>query len=340
MCRLGCAPVKPFLALLLLLSGCVGKFKHELGFNPGEPIRVAVLPAAQVDEKGQVMEPDNDYLIDNVALISARLKETPAAFVRNLVQNELTKSGLDLVSPAVVDANLSHSGYDDLKANPPYNLEKILNSDPKEICSRVLSCDAVVYTKITDWDRNYYGIQTVNSVGVEITIVSASDGRVLFRTTASDSESRGLTKGPTGISDVVLEPIRGLDNEIITDLARRTVSKMLAPLKVENRPEFLQSSPPAIYASAHDARGGTLSTSEPLIVVASATPKQDMFFSIGNIIENIPMVERDSGHYIGKYLPLSTDSFNDQPVYVAVTDQFGRVTKQKIGTGAISLIRN
>lgn len=325
------------LTLVFTAAACSSKYQHELSFNPDEPIRVAVLPVAQVNEKNEVVHADSDYLIDNVALISSKLKETPSEFIRNLIQNELTKSGLDLISPAVVDANLSHTGYDDLSANPPFNLEKVLKSDPKEICTRVLSCDAVVYAKISKWSRHYYAIQSVNTVALDISLISAVDGRVLFRTTAEDSESRGITKGPTGISDLVLEPVRGLDNEIITDLARRVVTKSLAPLKVENRPEFLESSPPAIFASAHDAGGGKIDD-KPLVVVASATPNQDAFFSIGEVIENIPMVEKDDGHYIGKYLPLPTDSFKDQPVRVSVVDKFGRMTSQKIGTGNVTVV--
>jgi len=319
------------------ICGCAGKYKNNVDFNASEPIRVAVLPFVQVDGKDQTIEPDSSLLIDDVSLLSSKQKGTPAMFVRNLVQNELTKSGLDIVSPAVVDSNLSHKGFDNLKKNPPFELDKVRRASPQDICSNVVSCDAVLYGKITRWSRNYYGIQSVNTVGIDLKLLSAKDGKVLFSSSAEDSDSRGITKGPTGFSDLVIEPIKGLDSAIITELARRVTAKMISPLQVQNRPEFLASAPPAIFASAHDVADGRLSQDGALTVVALGNSKNFASFSIGNVIENLPMVEKDNGHYIGKYFPLPNDAFNELPVTVSLRDQFGRTTAQKIGTANVSL---
>ena len=332
--------IKNIILILLIscaLISCSGKYVSKLDFSASESIRVAVLPFVQVDEKDRLITPDRDYLIDDISVVSYKLKDSPAVFVQKLVQDELRNTGLDVLSPALVVANLSHHGYDDMTQNPPINLEKSRNSDPKEICTNVVSCDAVLYGKITKWKRSYYAIQSVNTVAVDIKIISAKDGKVLFSSFAEDSDSRGITKGPTGISNLVIEPIQGLDNKIITELAKKVVRKMLSPLKMDNRPEFLESSAPSIYASAHDAPGGVIKKTEPLTVLMFGSSKDTATFSIGNTIENIPMVEKDSGHYIGKYFPLPKDNFSNQNVYVALTDNFGRTTKQKIGTAAISL---
>lgn len=322
---------------LSCVSACASKYQNEVSFNASEPIRVAVLPFVQVNGKGEVVDPSKDFILDNVSLVSSKSKGPPSSYIRNLVQDELTKSGLDLVSPALVDANLSHNGFDDLKHNPPFDLNKVQQASPSDLCSRLFSCDAVLYGKIIKWDRSYYAIQSVNTVGVELKLVSAKDGKILFTSSAIDSDSRGITKGPTGFSNLVLEPIKGLDNQIIMDLGRKVVAKMLAPLKVENRPEFLHSSPPAIFASAHDAENGLISKNSTLTVVALGSTKNFASFSIGNTIENLPMVEKDSGHYIGKYVPLESDKFKDQSVYISLSDQFGRTTRQKLGTGTVSL---
>jgi Putative bacterial lipoprotein (DUF799) len=323
---------------LILISACSSKYQHDLFFNASEPLRVAVLPFVQVNKNGQVIDGKSELLLDNVSLVSSKSTLPPSSYVRNLVQDELTKSGLDLVSPSLVDANLSHNGFDDLSRNPPFQLEKILLASPDELCSKLFSCDAVLFGKITNWDRDYYAIQSVNTVGIELKLISAKDKKVLFSSVAKDSDSRGITKGPTGFSNILIEPIKGLDNQIILDLARKVVGKMLSPLHMENRPEFLQSAPPAIFASAHDAESGSLSKDSALTVVALGSSKNLASFSIGNIIENIPMIEKESGHYIGKYIPLKSDSFSNQAVYVALTDQFGRTTRQKLGTNSLSLV--
>lgn len=289
-------------------------------------------------EDGKIVEPDGDLLIDNVVLLSSRVPEMPPEFVRKLVQDELSHSSLDVVAPALINSNISHNGLVRATDLSP-DIEKIFATSPAEICTKLVSCDAVLFGKVTDWGRGYYAIQSINSVGIELKLVSAKTGKVLFESLAEDSESRGLSKGPTGFSDLVIEPIKGLDSSIITELAKATVKKALAPLRSANRPEFLESSPPGIFALAHDASHGTVPRKGYLTIVALGTPGNAAFFSIGNLIENIPMVERGKGHYIGEFHPLPTDSFEESSVSVSLVDQFGRATTQQVGTGSVTLSR-
>ncbi len=321
-------------ATIIFLTACSGKYKSKLDFSASESIRVAVLPFIQVNEKNETIEPDHEFLIDKV---STSLSETPSVYVKKLVQNELRSSGLDILPSALIEANLSHKGFDDMTKLPPIDVDKANKASATQLCSEVFSCDAVLYGKITRWSRSYYGIQSVNTVGIDIKLVSAKDGRVMFSSSAEDSDSRGISKGPTGFSDLVIAPLEGLDNKIIIDLARKVVKKMVSPLMVENRPEFLDSFAPAIYASAHDASAGSIKRKIPLTVLAFGSPNDTASFSIGNVIENIPMVEKDKGHYIGKYFPLPSDTFSNQSIYVALTDEFGRATRQKISTATVSL---
>jgi hypothetical protein len=316
---------------IIMLSACAGTFKHTVDFNPAEPIRIAVLPFAQVNEKGELVQTDENLLIDNVVIVSSKLKQTPAEFVQDLVQSELSKASLDVIIPAIVDAEFVHKGYT-LPGNgaAKLDLKRVFAADPSSVCRDLLSCDAVLYGKVTKWDRSYYGVQTVATIGIDLKLVSANTKKILFESHAEDSVSRGITKGPTGLSSVVLEPIRGLDNTIVTDLAREIVSKAVAPLNARNRPEFLQAAPPALVASAHDASNGVIAPKGKLTVVALGTPGHTAFFSIGSAVETIPMVERRPGQYIGEYFPLASESFQKQPVSVSLRDQFGRTTTQKL----------
>ena len=325
---------------LLTISalGCAGTFKPQLNFNPSEPIRIAVLPFAQVDEKGQLSQVDESLLIDNVALVSSKLKQTPAQFTQGLVQAELSKASLDIITPALVDAELIHAGYGVAGTNPvKMDLARIFAADPSTLCSKVLSCDAVLYGKVTSWDRSYYGVQAVATVGIQLKLVSARTKKVLYEVDAKDSDSRGITKGPTGFSNIVLEPLKGLDNEIITDLARGVVDKSIDPLSNDSRPEFLTTSAPFILASAHDATSGTLSGNKVLTVVAFGSAGNTASFNVGSITQGIPMLERAPGHYIGEFVPLQSDSFANESVTVTLKDSFGRTTSQRIATTPVSL---
>lgn len=318
---------------LLFLTACSATFQNKVDFNPTEPLRVAVLPFSQVDDKGNIISDDPNIFLDKIALVSRKLEDTPPVYVQKLVQSELQRTGLDLVTPALVGAQLAHHGFG--KA-PLYNQEKITRTSAKELCE-LLSCDALLFGTVTAWDRSYYGIQSVATVGVDLKLVRAADGKQLFTASGKDSDSRGLTKGPTGFSSLVLEPIRGLDNDIIAGLAQRTVATMLKPLALQNRPEYLNSSPPAIFASSHDVNSGEISRKSPMTVVLLGTGKKSASFSIGKAIEEIPMIEKDAGHYIGEYYPLEIDHFQDEPVAVYLTDEFGRTTEQKVGVGPVSL---
>jgi hypothetical protein len=320
----------------LSIAGCSGAYKSTVQFNPSEPIRIAVLPFAQVDESGALAQTDENYLIDNVSVVSSKLKQTPAQFVQSLVQSELTKASLDVVTPAVVEAAFVHNGFGVTGSNPVrVDLEKVFAAKPNDICTKLLSCDAVLYGKVTAWDRSYYAVQSVSSVGIDLKLVSARTGKVLFESTASDSDSRGITKGPTGFSNLVIEPLKGLDNQIITSLAREVVAKAIEPLDSKKRPEFLKTAPPYILASAHDAVSGTL-TNEKLTVLVLGTPEMTGSFSLGSSIREIPLVERSPGHYIGEYLPVDGDSFRNQVVTVSLQDPVGRKTSQTLAKIPVS----
>lgn len=322
---------------MMLVCSCSTKITQTLNFNPGEPLRVAVIPFAFLDSAGKISEPDPDLLIDDVALVSSHSSAKPNEFAYTTALRELARTGLDIIPAAAVEAKLLHNGFgnEDLS----FKLPQLFATSPQEICQKLLSCDAVLFGQVTNWDRSYYGIQTVNSVGIKLELRSARDGSVLFTSSIDDSESRGITKGPTGFSDLVLEPIKGLDNSIITQLATRTIEQALRPLRVDKRADYLETAPPSIYASAHTAPSGSVPQAGSLKVLIFGSPRMQARFSIGDIIEQIPMVERDEGHYIGEFFPLASDNFRNQEVYVTLTDTFGRSSRQKIGDAQISISR-
>jgi hypothetical protein len=319
--------------LLCCLAACSSMYKNQVNFDTTEPLRVAVLPFAYQNEKGEIEELKPDLLIDDIPVVSSKLEDAPANYVRKLVFSGLERTGMDLIPPAIIENAFHHHGFSQKNI---LNVKKIYAVTPAEL-GDLLDCDAVVYGRITDWSRSYYGIQTVNSVGLKLKIVSTKTGKVLFTSEAEDSDSRGISKGPTGWSSLIIEPVQGLDNQIITDLARTMVSKMLDPLAVRNRPEFLKTPAPAIYASSHDLPGGIIRADGHLTVVLLGTPKRSASFSIGNKIQNIPMLEKDESHYIGEYYPLPSDVIANEPVTVSLTDQYGRVAIQTVGVGPVSI---
>ena len=323
------------LVLVLSLCACEGTYTHQLNFNPSEPLRVAVLPFTAVDAQGKPHELEGRLLVDNISLVSSEVNDSPTLILRKLTLAELERSGLDVLAAALIDIDLPHHGFG--RADGTLDLEKLYHASPQDLCKNFLTCDAVLYGNVRKWDRTYLGLQSINTVALDLKIVSARDGKVLFETSAEDSDSRGLTKGPTGISSLVLEPIKGLDSDIIAGLARNLVAKMLEPLDVSKRPEYLASAPPAVMAVSHDAPVGGLSRKNPLVVVMFGTPGSQASFSIGATIKNIPMVERSPGHYYGEYIPLASDKLSSATVKVSLADKFGRTTEQEVARNPVSL---
>ncbi len=325
----------PLISIVALLSACTTKYQHTVNFNPSEPLRVVVLPFAQTNAKGDFVDADGRLGVDKVSLISSEVKERPDVLMRKLVQAELNKSGLDIFPPALVDSELSHHGF----ANPDLSFrhEKIFKANPLELCTHLVNCDALLYGKVYKWDRSYYGIETVSTIGLDLKLISARDGKVLFSSVAEDSDSRGLTKGPTGFSNLLIEPVRGLDSDIIRTLARKIVTRMLSPIRTKDRPEYLNSAPPAIYAAAHDAESGQINRQRGLNVLVFGSPKLQASFSIGNAIQNLPLVEQSAGHYYGVFYPLPSDRITNLPVKVQLSDNFGRASALEVKNGPVSL---
>ena len=325
--------LKVVCATLLLATGCAGQYASKIDFDPAEPLRVAVVPFAFVDENGTIVAEDSELVVDSIPLVSSELGESSTTFVENLVYKELERSGLDVIPHSVVHDNIVHNG---LANGLDPNIKKIFELNPKDLCD-LLNCDAVLYGKVTAWDRSYYGLQTVNRVAIDLKLVNAATGRTLFDAQGRDTDNRGLSKGPTGWSSLVIEPVKGLDNAVITDLARTVVSKALNPLYVKSRPPMLDSAPPAILASSHDSAEGLISRDRPLTVLMFGTPEQSASFSIGSKVENVPMIEKSTGHYLGEYYPLPNERFEQETVNVYLRDSFGRVTQQRIGLGPVSV---
>ena len=64
------------LSVAALFCGCQATYRHTLNFNPSEPIRIAVLPFAQVDSDGKLVQEDENLLIDSVDRKSTRLNSS------------------------------------------------------------------------------------------------------------------------------------------------------------------------------------------------------------------------------------------------------------------------
>lgn len=321
------------LALICVLSACSGSYLHDLNFNPNEPIRVAVLALNGYGDE------DHSLAVDRIALVSEELSAAPEKIVAGYVQRELLDSGVDLVPAGYAAVQLDHGGYlrqRESRYTPAFFelLRRGEAASTAEIC-RVLACDAVLFVKVIRWERSYYAVQSVSSVEIELSLVRTGDGARIFWARSSDSTGRGLSKIPTGFSSIVIEPVRGLDNEVILELARKVVHKSLAPLRVRERADYLRQPPPAIIAAAHDSLDLAITGNEALTVIIQGSSGKRATFSIGEYLRDIPMHEVSPGHYVGEYRPYAGERFS-AAIKVRLEDQAGRRTEKRLGHESLS----
>jgi Putative bacterial lipoprotein (DUF799) len=318
---------------LALLGGCSAKVKQQIDFSPSEPLRVAILPFYQ-EEKGKLVSGsfDPNIFVDNIPLLSSKLKESPPALVQGVVETELKSSGLDLISPGYVNAQLGHHGF---VIESKVAIDRLLEVEPSRL-GEFLGADALLYGKIKRWDRLYFGIQSSVSVSIELKLVRTRDSKTIFFAEGNDTDARGITGIPTGFSAIVIEPLRGLDNENIVNLSQKLVKKMLAGLSVKERPEYLNSEGPVIFGAVHNGKFG-VSGERPLQVLLIGSPGKEGYFALGNYVGRVPMVEIESGKYLGRYFPLEGERAKDLSVVVTLKDSFGRSSEKSL-VGKVSLL--
>lgn len=323
-----------FICLILFLQvGCSLKATHRQDFDPTSSLRVATLPFYQRDKAGNFINPEEDIFLTENAGIAEKGDQSPAATLRNMVTQELAQTNLDLIPFWKSRADLVHHDY---TAGQTYDYRKILSASPQKLCE-IMGCEALLYGEVIEWDSSYYIAQSVNSVAFKLMLVDAKTGKTLFETNVEDASSAGITGGPTGYTSLILEPLKGLRESGLYNVANEAVEAAIAPLIARNRPEFLKSPPPSIFATAHNAPDGYFEKEKGLTVLAVASAGKQSYFSVGSRIKNIPMIETIDGHYRGTFYPLPGESFEKQVVSVIVRDQFGREARQKVGLSYVTL---
>lgn len=317
-----------------MFSACGVHQKVHVDFTSTEPLRVMVLPFVRYED-GKIINADESLFVDGIPLLSESLLEHPAELLRQMVQTELSKTGLDIIAPYLVNIELPHHGF--ALADGTIALQKLYASPAKGLCQDFLDCDAVLYGYVTDWDRSYYGVQTVNSVGLQLRLVSARTEKVLFETEVSNDDGRGISGGPTGFSDIVLEPIKGLDSKYIEESARVVAQAAVEPLQTGIKAPATNEAPPSLYAVAHSPNRLPASAKRPLLVLAYAQAGGTASFSIGDTIVDFPMVEVEPSKYVGQYQVLENEQLIGQVVSVTLIDTYGRKTTQTSASGLLTI---
>lgn len=120
-----------------------------------------------------------------------------ADYIRRQVFLNLKRGGYNLVEKFVVDGTLQEN---DLSF--PF-----INEISPQRLGEILGADAIIYGKVTNWNRSYLAIHASITIGAKIKLVDSRNGEILCESKYKKTDFNGLFKVPTGISSAVISPI-------------------------------------------------------------------------------------------------------------------------------------
>lgn len=319
---------RPWLALLLALpvlatSGCASsRLERAPGFDPRAPLRVAVLPFVDRAGGDALVSRPLVAALDLVPILSddGATRAHAATLLREKVQGNLHRTHLDVVDLHVVDSLLLHRRLDGLA----------LSEGDRAAAARraadALGADAVVFGEVTEWDREWYLVESVARVGLALELRDGATGGLLYSGEVHDAEASGISKLPIAYSPdgaaqaVLVQALRGLRNTLFValsdDVARQVVLGLGAP--AEARAGGRAPRVHAVAASA--APGEPLGPDEPLVVVALGDPGARATFRVGDGAP-VPMTETSPGRYRGAVRASPAHGWQDAPVTVRLVSR-------------------
>lgn len=290
------------LALVALLAGCaksraVQTVAKDIDLSQG--IAVAILP---FDQAPGVSD-------DEVS---------PGQLVRQgLVANFRLKSNVEVVELAYVDDVCRRNGW------TAASLARV----PATEVGRAVGADSLLFGTVTDWSRNYYGLESAANVGAKVKLVDARTGAVLWEADRLESKHSGLSGGPTGYASAAFSPLQGLAKSnlflLANELSANLVDMLLTPTAAEQS-AGATAAKLEIGSAAYALSGeGALRTGDTVTVVALGTAGQTATFDVGGSRRRVPMTETAPGQYVGAYLVHTGDQFQDASVVVTLTSRRG-----------------
>lgn len=112
-----------------------------------------------------------------------------------------------------------------------------------------LGADTLLRGTVIHWGRSYWGIASQVKVGMELELVDAESGEVIWTLKAYNTRKAGILKGPTGYKSLVTGPIMGLKTSNLERVGHHLTRTMVDDLKIS----------PAVLTYVNERLGATAS---------------------------------------------------------------------------------
>lgn len=200
------------------------------------------------------------------------------------------------------------------------------NRLPERRLGELLNVDMLMRVKITRFGATYVIIQSNTGAGAEVELIDVPSGITLWQIHKEVSTSRGITGLPTGLSSVVLEPIRGMGQGGQIDLMRQLGIAIAASLDPNFNKE--KNAPAVPRPEIQQVRAQYDGSKRYLDVEIQATPDCHVTFEYIEFSSPYPCHEFEPGVYRAGFLFPNADLLAPGKIHISVVSKSGTTTEQ------------
>jgi hypothetical protein len=178
----------------------IGSARESVHEQAGKAVRLAVLP---FDVKKPAWQ-------------------KAAASLRTYLAADLQESPFEILELQRVDVALTELGW---KEGEP------LPSDlPLQTLAQTLGADSVLRGRVTAYGRTYAVVESWVKAELEVDLLDAQSGTVIWSEKQKDSRTSGILKGPTGYKSLATAPITGMKTSHLERVSNNLTHKLAEAL--------------------------------------------------------------------------------------------------------------
>ncbi|OQY17517.1 MAG: hypothetical protein B6I32_00435 [Desulfobacterium sp. 4572_20] len=309
------------LIFLLILPGCVVATKKDV---VPPPIKSLYKGECKV---GEYLKNHQPRTVAILPFKNETKKEEAFEVVRRTFYNHFSSLRYGDLELFKVDQRLKKAGFTDA--------DEINKLSPQRL-GKILGVDAVIYGRITHYDRAYAGVYSKVTVGAAVKMVDTKANKFLWSGQHVQSKHQGGV--PTTPVGLIMTAISTAANIRQIELLRTSDDLFRGMVKTIPCPTVAEASrPPAIKMLVHDAVGSAKKAGDIIKVVLEGDPHCAASFDIGDFKQGIEMKEIQSGFYEAKYQVLPGDNAHEAIITGCLTDEMGNTAKWMDVMGAITI---
>jgi len=247
------------------------------------------------------------------------INETSSDFayvvVRRTMFNHFASKNYRMLHWKDVDSQLQLAGLDTAEA---------ANAKTPAELMKILGVDGLIYGNITHYDKEFAGIASRVSVGVEMLFLNAEGKSIWSVKNVERSYAGGVSTSPVGLIMNALVAAKHIYGDMNLYRAADELGRALAK-EMPEPPALEQKSKPSVMNVVHSGVGQHLKYGDKLEIGLEGDPGLKAAAYIDGI-GVVDLSETDPGQYIGSVNISKAVNVGDQVVVGRLQDKFGQMT--------------